>query len=64
MRKVIMTGMVAWACNPTLGRQKQEDLEFKASLGYIARLYSVLEGRRGEMGRRERGRRKVIEDRN
>jgi hypothetical protein len=32
-------GRVAHTCNPKTQRQKQKDQEFKASLGYIARLY-------------------------
>jgi hypothetical protein len=30
--------VVAHVCNPTLGRRRHEDHEFKASLGYIERL--------------------------
>jgi hypothetical protein len=30
--------MVAYACNPALGRLRQEDIELQANLGYSARL--------------------------
>jgi hypothetical protein len=29
--------MVVCACNPALGRQRQEDSEFEADVGYIVR---------------------------
>jgi hypothetical protein len=31
--------MVVLACNPALGRLRQEDYKFQATLGYTARLY-------------------------
>jgi hypothetical protein len=37
MKRYEKLGMVPCTCNPTLGRQKQEDLQFEASLSYIVR---------------------------
>jgi hypothetical protein len=34
---LVRPGMVVHTCNPVLGKLKQEDHKFKASLGYIVR---------------------------
>jgi hypothetical protein len=40
-KNLFKSGMVAYICNPGIRRPTQKDHEFKASLGYIVRLFPM-----------------------
>lgn len=50
-------GRVVCACDPGICRVKQEDGQFKASLGYTARPYCKREGKEGKGEERRKKRR-------